>query len=136
VRADGETDYPFIGDVSDRREMLRLRIAAGGAADWYCFSAEVRRGGVAPLVVAMFDVAPIELLASDTFQDASGDAGRWTPEDEPDFLKIPVEYRKTFALMVFIWGRLASAVMPAPAWLTVRLTLGTAPRQGRGRSAR
>ena len=99
--------------------MLLQCIATGGAADWYCFSAEVRSGGVAPVVVATFDIAPIELLATDTFQDALGDAGRWTPEDEPGFLKIPVEYRKTFALMVFTWGRLASAVMPAPAWLTV-----------------
>ena len=97
----------------------RLRIAVGGPADWYSFSAEVQIDGAAPMVLSTFDVAPIELFPPRTARYESGAAEAWNPADEPDFLKIPVEYQTMFALMVFAWGRLSSGVVPAPAWLTV-----------------
>jgi hypothetical protein len=96
---------------------LRLRISVGGPADWYCFSAEVQMLGAAPVVVGTFDIAPIEISCSALARPMEVKA--WNPQDEPDFLLIPAEYLKTFALMVRAWGRLASVVVPASAWLTV-----------------
>jgi hypothetical protein len=89
----------------------------GGPWDWYSFSAEAQIDGAAPMVVSTFDVAPMELFPPGTARHESGVAEPWNPADEPAFLKIPVEYQTMFALMVFDWGRLASAMVPTPARL-------------------
>jgi hypothetical protein len=105
--------------AADPQLVFRLRIAVGGPADWYSFFAEIQASGEVPVALAQFDIAPIELWTADLARYEPTETPVWDPQDEPDFLKIPVKHRETFAQLVRLWGRVAGTVVPASAWLTV-----------------
>lgn len=101
---------------------VRLRVSVGGPWDWHCFRAEVQCGEQGPCVLGEFDVAPIEIIPRQDFEDVEPDLAsveQWNPDDEPEFQQLPLQFRTTFATMVREWGRLIGVAIPASAWLTI-----------------
>lgn len=124
LRLDKESDggrWALIGYLPDGITMLRLLISVGGRWDWYSFRAEVQEAGGRTDLLAEFDIAPLELIPHQRIVELGIDDGTepWDPEDEPKFKQLPLQFRASFARMVWTWGRLVEIVVPEPAWLSL-----------------
>jgi hypothetical protein len=95
--------------------VLELHIQVGGPWDIQSFRAELHVVDTPPRLLGAFDIAPIEILVTDAPRYVEGVAEPWNPEDDPAFQALPSEHRETVGAMVWHWGRLLGALVPAPA---------------------
>ncbi len=82
------------------------------------FRAEVQIHGAAPIVLSTFAVARLSCFRRAQRGMYRVQGKRGIRYSVGIWRKSRSSAKTMFALMVFSWGRLASAVVPAPAWLT------------------